>query len=722
MSKLRFFMMRVIYAASLLALLLSFSGVISARAQEPNFSCSNGACETNPNGNEVNSQAGAYLKSYSSTTLHGGYVAHGVGMRNLGYGTIKITDVPAGSSVSKAYLFWAVIGPKSMRVPDPNPALPVHVYNYAKGKFDGHAITGTLIGSSANPCWGGDYIWGYRADVHSYVTKGGNDSYYLAGFASGTTNGQDPFSVGSPFPMIDGASLVILFTKTGYPTTTIKIYNGMTTASYDPLHQTIPGINAVAPTGFAYSTFVVADGQNDYDYPGSTHFFFDALPAVWSGADPNGNAVNYSLGNLWDTVTVDLHKLLKPPEPDFWFSTYDSNGSAADCVTWEAQVLAYSSGNQDSDGDKLLDGWELNGYNGVNLPALGANPLHKDLFVEADYMNNGGNYLPPKAQLDDIVAVFNAAPVSNPDGTTGIHIHIDTGGADAASGPGTYPAYNLGGGGQIGFQANLGTSSADCLTYDWSAFQTVKNSSFNSPRTPIFHYMIFANELSSCLAVNHTSGLSRNGWPDSTFIMGATDFIVSLGGWGSHGTDTEREGTFVHMLGHNLGLRDGGNDHVGNKPNYLSVMNPLFQMIGTWRNGGVHYDYSHELLDSLKESSLYEVKGLTLGHHPLPSGFGTGWYCPNGARWLSTNLTAGIDWNCNLTIQTTSQKLDINYDGLYTTFGSQNNWASITFSGNGVIGSGASLASLAAQALPTTLWVNELTTEQASELPQWSPK
>ena len=43
----------------------------------------------------------------------------------------------------------------------------------------------------------------------------------------------------------------------------------------------------------------------------------------------------------------------------------------------------------DTDGDGLLDDWEINGYDyegdgiiDVDLPAMGANPLRKDIFVE----------------------------------------------------------------------------------------------------------------------------------------------------------------------------------------------------------------------------------------------------------------------------------------------------------------------------------------------------
>jgi len=47
----------------------------------------------------------------------------------------------------------------------------------------------------------------------------------------------------------------------------------------------------------------------------------------------------------------------------------------------------------DRDGDGLLDVWELDGYtapNGVfvDLPALGANVNHKDVFVSVKFMQN----------------------------------------------------------------------------------------------------------------------------------------------------------------------------------------------------------------------------------------------------------------------------------------------------------------------------------------------
>jgi hypothetical protein len=52
----------------------------------------------------------------------------------------------------------------------------------------------------------------------------------------------------------------------------------------------------------------------------------------------------------------------------------------------------------DTDGDSLPDAWETNGYdaNGdgvvdVDLPAMGADPQKKDLFVEMGYMYDGAS-------------------------------------------------------------------------------------------------------------------------------------------------------------------------------------------------------------------------------------------------------------------------------------------------------------------------------------------
>ena len=198
--------------------------------------------------------------------------------------------------------------------------------------------------------------------------------------------------------------------------------------------------------------------------------------------------------------------------------------------------------------------------------------------------------------------------------------------------------------------------------------------------------MIFADNLS--VGCGDTSGISRNKALDSEFVKGASDFIVSLGSWPGHGSSFLREGVFLHELGHNLGLRNGGTDHRPNKPNYLSVMNPSFELMGLYHAGNVYFDYSRVVLPTLNENYLYELKGLG----PLALNQGIIWYC-NGALHTTLNGSAPIDWNCSGSIDLAARASDINADMAKSTLTNQNDWLKISFKGGGFIG--ASITSMA---------------------------
>ena len=80
-------------------------------------------------------------------------------------------------------------------------------------------------------------------------------------------------------------------------------------------------------------------------------------------------------------------------------------------------------------------------------------------------------------------------------------------------------------------------------------------------------------------------------------------FPGDIGLWngGKGGTDNEKIGTFVHELGHNLGLFHGGSEFRKPKPNHLSIMNYLFQTTGILRNGQRVFDYQPFPLPRLRE-------------------------------------------------------------------------------------------------------------------------
>jgi hypothetical protein len=317
----------------------------------------------------------------------------------------------------------------------------------------------------------------------------------------------------------------------------------------------------------------------------------------------------------------------------------------------------------------------------VNLPALGADYLHKDIFVEMDYMARASatNGLAPSAAvINGIVAAFANAPVSNPDGIDGINIHLDLN--------------------------NQVTWDNDLNPVD-SQFYALKASNFNPNRTAVYHYMIWADNYNG----NTSSGLS--------FGIPATDFIVTLGGWngGAGGTNNEKIGTFIHELGHNLALTHGGSDHVNYKPNYLSVMNYWFQTVGVYRNGSWgNFDYQRITTSVLNENSLSEALGLNTA---AASAYGTRYYCPGGASWAQVTVTAPMDWNCDGDTLDSGLSIDVNFDGSKTTLTAQNNWPAVVYSGGGVIGSGLSPADLSARARENAVDVHiqELTWEMEQE-------
>jgi hypothetical protein len=95
----------------------------------------------------------------------------------------------------------------------------------------------------------------------------------------------------------------------------------------------------------------------------------------------------------------------------------------------------------DTDDDGLLDHWESNGIDmdgdggiDLNLSALGANPLHKDIFLEIDWLVprtfgwiQPWSNEPQPGVTTRLVQMFADAPVTNPDGNPGITLHIDAG-------------------------------------------------------------------------------------------------------------------------------------------------------------------------------------------------------------------------------------------------------------------------------------------------------
>ncbi len=373
-----------------------------------------------------------------------------------------------------------------------------------------------------------------------------------------------------------------------------------------------------------------------------------------------------------------------------------------DCLTWVAQVFSISNGTLDTDGDALLDGWEGSGYdfNGdhvvdVDLPAMGASPFRKDIFVEHDWMtvSAGHDHKPSTTVLDRIAAAFAQAPVSNPNGQTGIKLHNDIG---------QNPGIGYGGGNQVGHQDFITTASGCDM---WAGFDVIKNPNFDDARQDIFHYAIWGHDI--CPDLIGVSGYSRG--------IPANDFLVTLGSWSGFGSEDERTGTFMHELGHNVGLTHGGasGDHENYKPNHLSVMNYSFQTIGVWRSAARRWDYTRMTINALNENSLSETAGLN-GSASLAA-YGTRYYCP--ATTDDNTADTNVDWNCNGSIQAAAVLKDINQSGGRSILGAvQNQWAHLIYNG-GAIGAGTRPADI----LSVEDFMNDSICLSYSESKQTSP-
>ena len=364
--------------------------------------------------------------------------------------------------------------------------------------------------------------------------------------------------------------------------------------------------------------------------------------------------------------------------------------------------------DDDQDGDGLLDSWESQGVTidgqFVDLPAMGASPTHKDVFVEIDYMTGAGfhSHRPIPAAISKIITAFDNAPVSNPDGTNGVRLHVDYGSnAPLVWAPGNWGALSRSN--NLAEQANLGTGAGTGASpYDWTAFDAIKDANFTEAREEVFRYNAWAHNLS--MAMGTTSGISR-GLPGS-------DFLVSLGGWTSDvGTTDEQAGTFMHELGHNLGLGHGGGDDVQWKPNLMSVMRYSFQTKGLIVDGKEGtFDYSRSALPALNENSLDETAGTGTG-----STRGTRYFCGLDNEVIDVDGSS-VDWNCDTDSTDTgvtanvNQGITDNSDSTFDTLSGHDDWANLVYDGGAVGGLGGGT-------LPQTTVANELTQEQNASLP-----
>jgi hypothetical protein len=236
-----------------------------------------------------------------------------------------------------------------------------------------------------------------------------------------------------------------------------------------------------------------------------------------------------------------------------------------------AYELPDSEAVMDSDGDALLDVWETGGYDAdgdgtvdIDLPGLGTHRYRPDVLVEVDVMDSLAN--PPIATtpgnpgtFDNVIAMFQRAPILNPLGQPGINLILDISGT-------------------VAFTQTLGFGTIIATPAGATDFFTLKAANFdNAVRDSIYHYAIWGNALSGGY-----SGVSDVDFGGSE---SGDDLLVSFDDFAAaFQTLRSQIATFAHEFGHNLGQRHGGDTHSSRKPNYWSVMSYAWQLRSGYAN------------------------------------------------------------------------------------------------------------------------------------------
>lgn len=318
----------------------------------------------------------------------------------------------------------------------------------------------------------------------------------------------------------------------------------------------------------------------------------------------------------------------------------------------------------DSDGDGILDSWETPGWGidvnsdgiiDLDLAALGASPNKKDIFVEWDAMSG---MAPLDATLPKVVNAFAISPDS-------INLHIT--------------------------KSDTGITQASWPVNWWQKFDSLKSIYFGTKEdrdSPNAKYILEAKRLvyRYCIfAYQHTTD-TWSGRAADNFATGTNEFMVTLGPWKTPGgTEDQKAATFMHELGHTLGLRHGGGDDENYKPNYISIMNYAWQMPYKWASTW-KLSYSIEALPPLDETSLDELVGLGVPYHSMYDTIIAVPYSGPGKSVLYTKLkyNESVDWDSSGVITNPAQADINNYDDpsqarKLSTLTSQEDWSKLIY-------------------------------------------
>lgn len=324
--------------------------------------------------------------------------------------------------------------------------------------------------------------------------------------------------------------------------------------------------------------------------------------------------------------------------------------------------------NGDADGIPASAKLRGNTFGGLDIYAMGARSGQRDIFIEIDYMDSTDPGLIPRPEsLQMVVNAF---------AKRGIAIHFDAG---TLFSPTFNPAlFNLGqGDSKVPFETCVTMGQTSCAdsgssrqsVYDW------KQEFMDPRRRPIFHYLLMGySQLYSAPSLGSSGYAEING----------NDIILTMGNWGfttstAQGLQiliNQQAAIIMHELGHNLGLRHGGDENQNYKPNYTSVMNYLYQNLGMEQDLSSATAYQRWLRHSnVLNNVTPNIDRCSLVNSPCGSNFvinysdGTGVGLNENSLSEAINIGHGAstgayaDWNKSGDLTAGTISLDLNPDG-----------------------------------------------------------
>jgi len=318
-----------------------------------------------------------------------------------------------------------------------------------------------------------------------------------------------------------------------------------------------------------------------------------AKPYVFRSCDMNGDGIEdlvvFRYGNE-PHIAYDIYVLYSVRKND---KDFDKDGLSNS----EEKKIGTDPFHKDTDGDGLLDSWEVQGVRKLDLPGMGCSPLRYDVLCYCHRISDVDEKH-VKNEMERVKKFYAELKVTNPDGSSGIYFHPIF--------PEAIPEEKAKGKG-------------------WPELGDLY---FPKEHRGIAHWMV----------INKGGGGQAN----------------QMGDMGACGSDA-LWAVFLHEFGHQLGLDHTGFWNAGHCPLYPSLMNYAYSYSFNDDGNLIHYSDGKFSSYVLREFSLDEEIPLPYQEVGfLEKG-------PYRFRLKENGVKTLIDWNWNGIFGEKNVRADINY-------------------------------------------------------------